>query len=416
MSNFAFVSALIRGDWAIEEQFALNSLELVERILDGSFTMIEVESPAPSYSESRSASKGKGPAGGKVMILPVTGVLMKNDGACGSIGMVSMANYIKMANQDQEISGIVLAIDSPGGSVDGTEMLARAVKSSAKPVVSWVDGMAASAALWIASAAREIMASSGNDQVGSVGAMLRLMDTQPKMEKEGVRFHTIISDQTPDKNKHSLEIQQGKYDNFKKDHLNPLAQNFIDAVQANRQGIDESFLTGKMYFAKNAMGSFVDRIGSLEDAIARVQEMATQPAHSNTIISMTQFKRINAELNVEQLESEDGNVSLNEDQLALIEAALAVEPVTVDVPAVTADVIEALQSGLTETQSALDAANATLTAREARISELEARVTELEREPGAEPAKLVKSTDGAPASMPQILTKEDVELFNLIRS
>jgi protease-4 len=311
MSNFALVSALIRGDWAIEEQFALNSLELVERILDGSFTMLEVESPAPSYSESHQASKGKGPAGGKVMILPMTGVLMKNDGACGSIGMASMANYIKQANQDPNISGIVLAIDSPGGSVDGTEMLARAVKSSAKPVVSWVDGMAASAALWIASAAREIMASSGNDQVGSVGAMIRLMDTQPKMEKEGVRFHTIISDQTPDKNKHSLEIQQGKYDNFKADHLNPLAQNFIDAVQANRPGIDESYLTGKMYFAKNAMGSFVDRIGSLEDAISRVQEMETQPAHSNTIISMTQFERINAALNVEQLESVDGNVSLN---------------------------------------------------------------------------------------------------------
>jgi uncharacterized protein YPO0396 len=85
-------------------------------------------------------------------------------------------------------------------------------------------------------------------------------------------------------------------------------------------------------------------------------------------------------------------------------------------PAANSDELDALQSGLTETQSALDAAHAALTAREARISELEAQVAELEQEPGAQPAKLVTATDGAPASNPKMLTKEDVELFNLIRS
>ena len=416
MNNFAFVSALIRGDWAIEHQFALNSLVLVDRILDGSFAMVPIESPAPYYIESRAQASGSrsGSIANKVMVIPVTGVLMKGDGACGSIGMATMANFIKAANQDPEISGIVLAIDSPGGSVDGTELFSKAVKASGKPVVAWVDGMAASAALWIASAASEIIASSPNDEIGSVGAMLRLQDNQPALEKDGVRFHTIISDQTPDKNKHALEIQQGKYDNFKADHLNPLAQNFIDAVKANRDGIESSFLTGKMYFAKNAMGAFVDRIGSLDDAIARVQEMATQPEHSNQFIQMTNFERINAALGVEQLESADGNISLNEDQLALIEAALGVEPV--DATAAVQDELNSVQAALTETQTALDTATADLTAAQARISELEAQVTELEREPGAEPAKVVKVTDGVIAENLQSLTKADVELFNLIRS
>jgi len=129
---------------------------------------------------------------------------------------------------------------------------------------------------------------------------------------------------------------------------------------------------------------------------------------------MTNFERINAALGVEQLESVDGNISLNEDQLALIEAALGVEPV--DATAAVQDELNSVQAGLTETQTALDTATSDLTAAQARISELEAQVTELEQEPGANPAKVVKATDGVIAEDLRSLSKEDVELFNLIRS
>ena len=417
MSNFAFVSALIRGDWAIEEQFALNSLELIDRILNGTFIAPKAEFTPPSYIESagsNSSRSGKS-SGKKVMILPVQNVLMKADGDCGEMGMATMGNYIKAAGRDPECAGVVLLIDSPGGTVDGTEALSRIIKNSPIPVVAFIDGMAASAALWIASSARQVIASSGNDQVGSVGVMLSLRDTQPKQEKEGVRFHTIVSDQSPDKNKYMLEIQQGKYDNYRNERLNPLAQNFIDTMKSNRDGIEDTFLTGKMYFAKNAMGAFVDRIGSLEDAIDSVLELSTQSAQSqNQVIAMNQFTRINAVLGVESLESVDGSISLNESELDTIELALA-NPPAADTAALQ-EQLDQVQAGLTETETALEAANAALTAREARISELEAQVAELELEPGAESARAIKSTDGGPSFNGPVLSKEDVELFNRLRS
>jgi protease-4 len=416
-NNFALVSALIRGDWAIEEQFALNSLELVERILSGSFIAPHADITPPEVTAARSGGSGSGRqgTGGQVMIISVSGVLMKADGDCGEMGMATMGNYVKEANRNPDIAGVVLAIDSPGGTVDGTEAFSRIIKMSAKPVIAYIDGMAASAALWIATSAREIIASSENDQVGSVGAMLRMMDRQPALERQGVRFHTILSDQTPDKNRHTLEIMNGQYDNFKKDHLNPLAQNFIDSIKANREGISESFLTGKMFFVKDALGAFVDRVGSLEDAIARVQELSVQTTqHQNQIIAMEQFERINAALGVESLESVDGSISLNEEQLTILEAALAVEP-EADVAAVQEE-LNSVQASLTETQTSLETAQTDLTAAQARISELEAQVTELEKEPGDVPARLVKSTDGAPVTGTNGLTKEDIDLFNLIRS
>jgi protease IV len=417
MSNFAFVSALIRGDWAIEEQFAHNSLELIERILEGTFPDMQVEPATPSFISSRASHAGKPErtTAQKVMVLPVSGVLMKGDGPCGAMGMATMANHIKAANRDPECAGVVLDIDSPGGTVDGTEMLSKVIKASGKPVVAFIDGMAASAALWIASAASNIIASSANDQVGSVGAMLRLMDTQGKAEKEGVRFHTIISDQTPDKNKYALEIQAGNYDGYKNDHLNPLAQNFIDAVTDNRPGIESSYLTGKMYFVKDAMGAFVDRVGSLDDAVASVLELASQSAHSKkNVIRMNQFKKINAVLSVDDLESVDGSISLNEDQMAAIETALGELP-AIETAAVQEE-FERVRADLVTSQTTLASVMTDLTARGARISELEAQVAELEGEPGAESAKLVKPTDGAPANHPMGLSQESVELFNRIKS
>ena len=323
------------------------------------------------------------------------------------MGMATMGNYIKQANRDPDIAGVVLKIDSPGGTVDGTEQFANIIKKSAKPVVAYVDGLAASAAMWIASAAREIIASSGKDEVGSVGVISQFADAQPMWEKEGVRFHRIISSQTPDKNKLFEDVRAGNYDEYRKTVLDRFASLFINTMKTNRPAVKDEQLTGKVYFAEDVMGTLVDSIGTLEDAIDRVLELAEQQEpiihQSNNV--MNQYNRINAVLGVEQLEAMDESVSLNEEQLDLIEAALAE-------PAVDAEMQEQLASA----QADLEAAQGDLDTANATIDQLNARITELEQEPGSTPAEVVKKTDGAFSGSPiEGLSEDDVKLFNLIK-
>jgi len=121
---------------------------------------------------------------GLVAVIPIMGAMSRYGNYC-SWGSEDMANWILEANQDPSISAIVLEINSPGGQVDGTQMLGEVIRQSQKPVVAWVAGMAASAAYWVASQAREIMMESlTTSEVGSIGVLAVHIDATKALEKE----------------------------------------------------------------------------------------------------------------------------------------------------------------------------------------------------------------------------------------
>jgi len=139
-----------------------------------------------SYNNSSGASSDDN---GKIQTINIKGELLKNDTNSGRMGMRSMANLITKSQEDDSIKGIILIIDSPGGTVDGTLDLVDAIKKTTKPIVSIVDGMAASAGYWIAAATDKIYAQNGFAKVGSIGVMLSFADVQPYYERQGVKFH-----------------------------------------------------------------------------------------------------------------------------------------------------------------------------------------------------------------------------------
>ena len=108
--------------------------------------------------------------------IKISGVLQKEEdfwsmffGGVTIYGDIRRA--IDSANADESVNQIVLHIDSPGGEVDGVDETAMAIKKSAKKITARVEGMAASAAYWLASQASEIVASSPTDYVGSIGVV-----------------------------------------------------------------------------------------------------------------------------------------------------------------------------------------------------------------------------------------------------
>lgn len=270
-----------------------------------------------------------------VGIVNIKGALMKDDQACGPYGMNTISNTIKALKADRQCIGAVGVVDSPGGTVDGTSNLGRTIAEFGKPFIMHVDGMAASAAYWIASQGDKVYLNDKLDCVGSVGVMFSTVDIQPALEKQGVKFHNIVADESPEKNLAFFNLLKKGDDSLLKVKMSEIYSEFKSAILSKRNIADE-YLKGSVYTATEAIASgMADGIKSLDECIAEVVDMYevqsqdSQPTTTaqnkvqNQIQSMNkQYVNLNSILGVDSLESLDGSVSLNEEQLASIETAL----------------------------------------------------------------------------------------------
>jgi signal peptide peptidase SppA len=129
---------------------------------------------------------------GRSAVVRLKGPLLKADSWMvdwfGGTSMERARVAVLSAAADSSVDAIILDVDSPGGTVDGTDDLAAAVAAAAKSkaVIAQVGGMAASAAYWVASQATEIRMQR-LDMVGSIGVRLLMYDFSKLFESEGIR-------------------------------------------------------------------------------------------------------------------------------------------------------------------------------------------------------------------------------------
>jgi signal peptide peptidase SppA len=131
--------------------------------------------------------KAKG--GKSVAVISAIGTLMKQQSSMGGTSTIQLRRDIRMAANDPDVSGILLAIDSPGGTVSGTADLAAEVRAARKkmPVFAHIDDLGASAAYWVASQASSVYANTGTALIGSIGTFMVAVDASEAAAKEGVK-------------------------------------------------------------------------------------------------------------------------------------------------------------------------------------------------------------------------------------
>jgi protease-4 len=218
-------------------------------------------------------AKGKA---GYVAVLPLIGTMSRYGGFC-SHGSEEVASWIAEANATENITSIVLEINSGGGDVDGTELLGQIVKQSKKPVVAYVAGMAASAAYWVASQCSEIIMESGTtSEVGSIGVLSMHVDSSKAYEAAGHKVTILRSDGSEDKALYnSVEGLTPEIVASVKADLNSIRSTFIKTVKTGRPGIDNSVFSGKMYWGNDAIKlGMADKIGFLGDAVKRADQLS----------------------------------------------------------------------------------------------------------------------------------------------
>ena len=376
-----FLLNILREPWAMSPDLANTYLDAIVKITEGKLvfdgdkaefeprTLLSKNTTNPKATMATRRESGSGVGDrGTVALIPITSPMMKYDQECGPRGMITIGNYIKAAAVDPRVGGIILFLDTPGGTVAGTQALGDLIKSVEKPIFAFVSDMAASAGYWIASCCDMIIAENTNTQVGSIGVMSSMQDIQPALEKMGVVFHTIKSSLSDDKNALSDEVRKGDYENYRTTVLDPLARTFIDTVKASRGAKikDESIYKGRMAFATEAIElGMIDKIASLDETVEMVLSFDKKPKQNNSKpkSSMKNFPLMLAALGLTALEADaEGYVSLNQEQLAAIEANM--------LAAQTA--AQKASDDLTAATTAADTLTASVSAKDAEILQLKA--------------------------------------------
>jgi signal peptide peptidase SppA len=129
-----------------------------------------------------------------IAIIDIQGTMTKRGSSLSGAGStVLIRQAIRNAANDPDINGIVLRIDSPGGTVAGTSDLANGVANAAqqKPVWAFVDDVTASAAYWVASQASRIVANNKTAVIGSIGTFMALYDVSGAAAMQGIKAVVI---------------------------------------------------------------------------------------------------------------------------------------------------------------------------------------------------------------------------------
>lgn len=382
--------------WAIQPEYAFASAHLISKLFNGESvfeqkneTDNEDQLTIGCFAVTREGAIAFGSKynpfenaqPGSTAVLSISGPIMKYDN-CGDMGTKSYAALLKKAEANHNINSVILMIDSPGGTVDGTFDLGAVVDKFSKPVVAFVDGLMASAAYRIGSGAAEIIANNETCDIGSIGTMLNFMDVQPAYEKMGVKFHHVYADASKDKNQDFHQLQQGNYDLVKKD-LNTINNLFISDVKRNRPNIKETALTGKMFLAKEALEQgLIDAIGNFDYAIERAQDLAYTKSKKTTPSSNQNLQ--NQNMNKVTLTAKHAAI------IALCGISLNADQNSVDVE-LTTELLDKINASLEANTAALNTANKNFESASEQITCLTNELNELKKaNPGA--TKVVTTT------------------------
>jgi len=218
--------------------------------------------------------------GNKIAVIPIYGeITLTGTGNFFDLSGTSSNNIldaIQKAEQDPSIKGILLEINSPGGTVVASEEIADAVKKAKKPVVSWIREEGASGAYWIASSSDKIVANPLSI-TGSIGVLASYLEFSGLLQKYGVTYEQLTAGSYKDLGTPFKKLNETEK-NFLQEKINKVHDYFINQVAENRnlsKEQTEKVSNGAFYLGLEAKDlGLVDILGNKDDAVNELKKMA----------------------------------------------------------------------------------------------------------------------------------------------
>ncbi|MCG8271356.1 signal peptide peptidase SppA [Aquamicrobium sp. NLF2-7] len=211
-------------------------------------------------------------SGSHIAKVRITGTITQDD---------KLLERLEKIRKSPRVAGVIVQIDSPGGTTTGGESIYEAVRKIAaeKPVVAEVGTLAASAGYMIASATDHIVARQSSI-VGSIGVLIQYPDVTGLMDKIGIKLEEVKSSPlkaSPSPFKPTNEEERAMVRRLIMDSYDW----FVDIV-ANRRSMtreqalalaDGSIFTGR----QGLQNKLVDALGGEEEAVAWLESQGVAP-------------------------------------------------------------------------------------------------------------------------------------------
>ena len=262
---------------------ALLSLSLVMALLSGcAFVNMPLISPPSPLNEQ--ILEGDGTK--KILLLDISGTISEEEKSGGLLGastpsLVSLIREsLHKAEHDRDIAGVILRINSPGGTVTASDIIRHDINAFKKrkkiPVLACIVGTGASGGYYVATAADEITAHP-TAITGSIGVILMKFNVEGLMGKIGVEEQTVKSGDkkdimSPFRKATPEEVKLGQ------EIIDQLYGRFLDVIMERpKNSLSREELRkvsdGRIYTASQALQvKLIDRIGYLDDVIAQLRK------------------------------------------------------------------------------------------------------------------------------------------------
>lgn len=278
MARVALDAGLVDGLLSVAEIEA-RLVELGGHDRSGDYAGVHAE----DYLDAVRALTGTGASGGAeqpaVGLIIAHGTIMPGQQPPGTVGDETLRDLLRKARDDDAIRVLVLRVDSGGGSQFASEAIMRElelVREAGKPVLVSMGGVAASGGYMVALPADEIWAHP-TTVTGSIGAVAIIPNFGRLLERlgvnvDGVGTHRYSGEFRLDR-PFSEDVKQiiavmveGAYDRF----LGQVADARALSIEDVREVAE-----GRVWLGETALAAgLVDRIGTLDDALAAAAERA----------------------------------------------------------------------------------------------------------------------------------------------
>ncbi len=221
----------------------------------------------------------------KIVLIDVDGILMNREEFSlvgeGENPVSVFVEKLEKAAGDRSARALILRINSPGGSVTASDLMHSELlhfkrrTDGKRPVVAVLMDVAASGGYYVACAADEIVAHP-TSVTGSIGVIMQMVNFADTMAKIGIETNAITSGEMKDAGSPLRKMRPEEQAIFQK-LVDQFFDRFVQVVAAGRPALDEDevrrIADGRVYSAQQALElGFIDRVGTLRDAIAEVKE------------------------------------------------------------------------------------------------------------------------------------------------
>ena len=257
----------------------LGSCTITATLMSASLLDVEEKPSDKKFAETVYSSDPDAVA--KLVMVKIQGVI-DNQGSTFNDSSTDIAiQQIRQATKDKKVSGLLVYIDSPGGEVTSSDKIYHAVmqfKATGRPVVAYLDTVAASGGYYIACAADTIIATE-TTITGSIGVILGGMNGTELMNKVGLKSQTFTSgpykdtlsmtrDMRPDEKAYIQSLVDDTYQKF----ALIVSQSRKIPLARLKNGIAD----GRIFNGTRAKEvGLIDQIGYVQDALTVLKQKAS---------------------------------------------------------------------------------------------------------------------------------------------